>query len=169
MYKYNKFLTKEKLNELYHIKNYSVNKISSLLNINRITITQYMKRLDISFKDSWTWSSTSKKKITGKLNHFYGKTHNDKNRRIFSKISKTRINELNPMWKGDKVSYRGLHQWITNHYGKASKCEAISCNGKSKKYEWANISGNYKRERNDFMELCKSCHRLYDNKKRECK
>ncbi|MEN6567167.1 MAG: hypothetical protein ABFC57_12805 [Veillonellales bacterium] len=28
--------------------------------------------------------------------------------------------------------------------------------------EWANISGEYKRSRSDYMELCPSCHRLFD-------
>ena len=29
-------------------------------------------------------------------------------------------------------------------------------------YEWANISGEYKRNRNDFLRLCRTCHRRFD-------
>ena len=30
--------------------------------------------------------------------------------------------------------------------------------------QWANISGNYIRERGDWLGLCVKCHRKYDNK-----
>ncbi|MEK7180323.1 MAG: NUMOD3 domain-containing DNA-binding protein [Patescibacteria group bacterium] len=62
-------------------------------------------------------------------------------------------------WKGDSVGYGGLHEWIRKHLGKANKCK----NGcVSRKYEWANISQEYKRALTDFMSLCTSCHRKYD-------
>lgn len=32
----------------------------------------------------------------------------------------------------------------------------------SKKTQWANISGEYKRELNDWAELCAACHALID-------
>ncbi|MCH7534344.1 MAG: hypothetical protein IH948_01105 [Bacteroidetes bacterium] len=32
-------------------------------------------------------------------------------------------------WKGDKVSYRTLHNWIERHRGKAIKCENKNCGG----------------------------------------
>ena len=68
--------------------------------------------------------------------------------------------EKNPQWKGDEVKYMGLHGWIYRKLGKASKC--IICNKNKKKYYWANVSGKYLRNTNDFMELCASCHVRYD-------
>lgn len=71
-------------------------------------------------------------------------------------------------------SYYAVHMYMLNHFGKATKCENLLCvyprkeraNGrmmeKPKRYEWANISGEYKRERADWMELCPSCHRMRD-------
>jgi len=66
-----------------------------------------------------------------------------------------------PCWKGDDVSYSGLHYWISRKLGKPRVCEM--CGTKTaKKYEWANISGEYKRDKNDFIRLCVSCHRKMD-------
>lgn len=68
----------------------------------------------------------------------------------------------NPEWKGDRVGYGSLHSWIRRHYGNADRCENKVCTGKSSMFEWANISGKYQRDREDFMMLCRSCHRKFD-------
>jgi len=68
-----------------------------------------------------------------------------------------------PSWKGKDVKYKPLHKWISYWKGKATIC--IKC-GSSKHVEWANISGNYKRDLTDFFSLCKSCHTKFDNKRR---
>jgi len=61
-------------------------------------------------------------------------------------------------WKGDDVKYEGLHFWVCRRLGKAIKCE--KCNTQeSKKYHWHNISMTYKRDINDWMSLCSSCHK----------
>lgn len=66
-------------------------------------------------------------------------------------------------WKGDRCSYVAKHMWILRHYGKATKCENAHCNYPNpKRYEWANISGEYKRNINDYRMLCPSCHRKFD-------
>ena len=65
-------------------------------------------------------------------------------------------------WKGDAVGYGGIHYWIKKMLGKAIRCEGENCSGVSRKYEWANISRKYKRELNDWKQLCKSCHVNFD-------
>ena len=67
-----------------------------------------------------------------------------------------------PRWKGDNVGYGALHSWIVRQMGRATRCE--DC-GKlnAKKYEWANISKQYKRDVADWKSLCTSCHRKFDN------
>jgi len=72
----------------------------------------------------------------------------------------------NPFWKGQKVQYRALHTWINNHYGKANMCENKDCRKISTYYEWANKTGIYDRDINNWIKLCKSCHMFMDNKKR---
>lgn len=66
-----------------------------------------------------------------------------------------------PNWKGEKVSYVNLHAWVSRHRGKPSLC-AYCQTTTAKKFEWANISGAYKRVLSDYIRLCTSCHRLYD-------
>lgn len=79
-------------------------------------------------------------------------------------------------WKGENASYRVKHLYIEYNYGKATHCENPKCiyprkspQGKlmltPKRFHWANISKTYKREREDWIQLCVSCHKLYDNGK----
>lgn len=66
-------------------------------------------------------------------------------------------------WKGDKVSYSGLHQWLNRQLGKPKKCEECGTIEK-RKYEWANIDHKYRRNLEDYIRMCTSCHRKYDMK-----
>lgn len=82
------------------------------------------------------------------------------------------IGEKNYQWKGANVGYHALHGWITRNYGKASRCENINsklgfpCKKISKNYDWAFINKEgYARDRNQYMELCHSCHMKYDKNK----
>lgn len=72
-----------------------------------------------------------------------------------------RLNENHPLWKGEKVSYSGVHKWVYRHKGKATVCE-LQDETCSSKYEWSNISGSYKRDFNDWQQLCASHHRRTD-------
>lgn len=70
--------------------------------------------------------------------------------------------DKHPRWMGDNVGYQGVHQWLRKVLGKPSicwDCKTI----KAKKYEWANISKQYKRDLKDWKRLCVSCHRKYDS------
>jgi len=65
-----------------------------------------------------------------------------------------------------KVSYSGIHVWLIRNFGKATRCENVTCAGRSKTYDWALIKGgDYKRLRNCFMMMCRSCHVKYDKQK----
>ena len=70
--------------------------------------------------------------------------------------------ENHSAWKGNKVGYAPLHQWLKKQLGKALKCSFNPLHT-SKRFEWANISGVYHRDVNDFSSLCTKCHRQYDN------
>ena len=69
--------------------------------------------------------------------------------------------ELTAHWKGDKVGYQGVHGWIRKIAGKPSLCENCGTTT-AKKFEWANISSEYKRKRDDWKRLCVSCHQAMD-------
>ncbi len=81
--------------------------------------------------------------------HWLGKTHTDETKR---KIAATKT-------KNDP-SYGAVHVWMLKYHRKAGRCEYC---GKQGKTDWANISGKYRRDRSDFRELCRSCHRLEHN------
>jgi hypothetical protein len=65
------------------------------------------------------------------------------------------------MWKGDKVKYNALHDYIKYNLPKPNKCQ--DCN-KSKRLDLANISGNYLRDLSDWEWLCRSCHMIKDER-----
>ena len=57
--------------------------------------------------------------------------------------------------------YQKVHKWLYRNYGKANYC-SNSSNHSTKKYEWANISGEYFFDITDWKQLCPSCHRKMD-------
>lgn len=63
------------------------------------------------------------------------------------------------LWIGDDIGYRGLHKWVQRHKGPAcnQKCDC----GKQAAH-WANVSGKYLRELDDYEAMCVSCHHRYD-------
>lgn len=104
---------------------------------------------------------TSKRMMGHKLN--VGRKQSKTEREMRSKIFKgKRLNEENPNWKGNKVRYQALHQWVRRHLGTPEKCDGKNCSGKSRRYHWANISGKYKRSLKDWVRLCVSCHLKMD-------
>ena len=73
-----------------------------------------------------------------------------------------RMGNKNPNWKGREITYMGLHTWIKRKYHLPKVCEKCG----KKKPEWANKSGKYLRDRNDWIPLCRSCHMKYDKGRR---
>lgn len=69
--------------------------------------------------------------------------------------------EKNPNWKGDNVSYAGLHDFIKFNKSKSEICE--NCK-KKKKVDLSNLSQKYTRDLNDWKWLCRSCHMKFDFK-----
>ena len=87
--------------------------------------------------------------------------HNIKNKATGLCFQCSRQDENHSQWKGDKVGYEGLHQWVKRRKPKPSVCEICKQN---KPYDLANISGEYKRDINDFQWLCRSCHMKSDGR-----
>lgn len=77
------------------------------------------------------------------------------------KISQGMMGKNNSQWKGDDVGITSLHQWIRDHKPKPKLC--VKCKEKPP-YDLSNISGEYKRDINDFEWLCRSCHMISDNR-----
>jgi len=81
-----------------------------------------------------------------------------------------KLAEESRTWKGDKAGYHGMHSWVRTKYGKPKECEMCGLKGKlegKKRLRW-NIEYALKpkatpsRNREDYICLCKSCHRKID-------
>jgi predicted transcriptional regulator len=69
-------------------------------------------------------------------------------------------------FKKQGVGYSGIHHWINKECGKPKKCE--HCKSTNQRiYDWANISGDYLRDKKDWIRLCRSCHIFFDKKDRK--
>jgi hypothetical protein len=80
-----------------------------------------------------------------------------------SRAQKKRF-RLNKQWnegkyKGNKIGYHALHNWVRKELGEPKQCS--KCNSR-KNLQWANKSGKYKQEVDDWIRLCASCHVRYD-------
>ena len=77
------------------------------------------------------------------------------------KMSFAKTGEKSPVWKGEKVSYSGLHKWVVSKLGNPKECWHCKTT-KRAMYHWANISGRYKRNLEDWIRLCVPCHSRMD-------
>lgn len=105
--------------------------------------------------------------VKGKNHYFFGKKMS---RELKDKISAGRrgllLADKNHEWKGDRVSYSGIHKWIRNNSGQPRVCEFCKKdNLTGRKIHWANKSGLYRRVPSDWLRLCSGCHGSYDKKK----
>lgn len=101
----------------------------------------------------------TKKKLSEALK---GKERSKEHRK---NIALAKIGSKNGAWKGDKAKYSSIHDWIRKYWGRADLCEYSLCEGKSKTFDWANITGNYNRERKNWKKLCRGCHLKLDRYK----
>jgi hypothetical protein len=87
-------------------------------------------------------------------------------RRISENNGRSNLGKVGPLnhgWLGEDAKYQAKHVWIRRHYGRADRCENLDCTYKNPKlYHWANLSGEYHRERDDYVMLCPSCHKKMD-------
>lgn len=61
-----------------------------------------------------------------------------------------------------EYSYASAHKWLVYHFGRAKKCEKCGTL-KSSKYEYALLKGKkHEKSRENYIELCASCHKIYD-------
>jgi len=92
---------------------------------------------------------------------FTGRKHTAQ---TIQKIKDAWNTKKHPSWKGDKASYQTIHIWVRRHKGAPQGCEHCGHDEPDRVYEWANISGRYLRDLNDYKRVCQKCHRAhYDN------
>ena len=72
-----------------------------------------------------------------------------------------RYDEFNGSWKGDKVGHDALHAWVKKRLPKPNLCENCEL---VPPFDLANISGEYKRDLDDWWYLCRKCHMESDGR-----
>lgn len=80
------------------------------------------------------------------------------------KISQSKIGNKNrvKIFNGDRNEYALIHQWVKRHKEKGNNCQFCNLYFEGYKIQYANKSGLYKREVEDWLILCSSCHAKYD-------
>lgn len=76
--------------------------------------------------------------------------------------TRLRVGQDHPGWKGEGAGYMALHNWLRRSKKKTGRCEEC---GASRKTDWANVSGEYRRDLADYQELCRSCHVARDRER----
>jgi hypothetical protein len=93
----------------------------------------------------------------------------DETRRRMSATRRGRfLGKQHPQWRGNAVGYSALHQWVARHKTKTGVCTECGTEVGTSRYrgtEWANVSGRYLRDLDDFVELCIRCHRRRDRRR----
>lgn len=116
------------------------------LYLNNMTQTEIAKKLD----------------VTQKVIFNVMKRNNIKTRKAAPRNQK---GDKNNNWKAGYATYSALHIRVEIERGKPNKCEDCGTK-KSKKFEWANINGNYN-DVQDYKRLCICCHKAFDNRRRK--
>ena len=77
------------------------------------------------------------------------------------------VEELSPIWKGDKVGYFGMHKLVANWKGTPKCCEKCGRKDLPKNnYHWATVDHKYRRVLDDYIRLCVKCHSEFDRDKK---
>jgi hypothetical protein len=137
----------------YKMPNY----ISGHNNKNKKLSEETIRKRTESFKKNWNLEKSQKRsEISKKLWQ-----NEDSRKNLIEKLAlRDMRKEKNPFWKGDKVSYVGLHGWVRANKPKDMFCS--KCGKVTDDLELANISGEYKRDILDYRWLCVRCHKYHD-------
>ena len=87
---------------------------------------------------------------------------------VYPENRKSGSGDKSNAWVGNEAGYSAVHMWLTQHYIKeyCDHCEKTI--EEVSRLEWANISGEYNRDREDYLCLCPSCHRKMDSDSATC-
>ncbi len=65
-------------------------------------------------------------------------------------------------FRTEKPTYGTKHWRVYQVKGKATSCSSNNCPCDSTTFDWANVSGQYLDDPNDYISLCRKCHYAYD-------
>jgi len=118
----------------------------------------------ISYMEGKKHKPESIKKITdNNARYWKGKRFSKEHKENLSINHADFNDDKSPNWKGDSVGFHTIHQWVSKHKGKPNKCDV--CGRETLKYyDWANKDHKYRRVLDDYIRMCRSCHRKHDMK-----
>ncbi len=85
-----------------------------------------------------------------------------KSREHAMNIGLAKTGSKNHNWKGDDAGYASVHDWVRRQLGRPIICDNCDTT-EAPRYDWANLSGEYKRDISDWARLCRMCHTLVDD------
>jgi len=102
--------------------------------------------------------------VKGENNPNYGNKWTDEQKqKEREKMLGKNSGEKSCFWKGDDVSYAGIHQWVKKWKGSPDTCEKCGRSGLTgRQIDWANIDHQYRRVLDDYIRMCRKCHGIYD-------
>ncbi len=118
---------------------------------------EHMRRSHLGQK-AWNKGKTLSREHRKKLSNANKGKHNS----LKTEFKSGRKDSLHFEWKGELASYAAKHHWVARWLGKPKFCEECKTTI-AKTYNWANISGKYKRDLKDWKRLCRKCHHKFDN------
>lgn len=77
-----------------------------------------------------------------------------------NRLSDIKLGDKNPMWKGDNVGIKSLHEWVISRFPKPDLCQ---CCKKVPPLDLAN-KGIYNRDLKNWEWLCRKCHMTKDGR-----
>lgn len=83
----------------------------------------------------------------------------------FLSVVKDRWGPKNPNWKGSEAGIDAMHTRLHRRRGKAFGCTRCGTKDRRKRYDWANLTGNYA-DPSDYASMCRKCHIAFDSERR---
>jgi len=148
------YKNKRDLEELYLEKGLTISKVAELCKCGAGTVHEWLVKFNIQRREGYRF------KKGNRINLGRKKTKETLKKMSESMKGKNK-GEKHGLWKGNNVSYKGLHGWVRRNKPKPKLCEICH---KEKKLEISNISGEYKRDINDYKWLCRKCHMNSDGR-----
>lgn len=81
-------------------------------------------------------------------------------------LQKAQVKPKLGAYRKGHVGYGASHNRVKRAFGPAAHCTECGTDDPAKKYDWANLTGNYN-DPTDYRSMCKSCHRRYDHLRRK--
>lgn len=153
-------MNKQQLSELYINQELSTRQIADLAGVTQISIWRKLKEFQIparTYKEN-KMPTPKGSRLSSDHKSAISKAH-------LSRAASTADERAvaRKAWKRNAPGYDSLHHWVIRQLGQpttCSHCKQSDLSGAD--IHWANVSGEYKKEVDDWVRLCVTCHKTFD-------